>query len=216
MSKTSKRRKGAAMLEFALSTAYLIPLLLGTFVYGFRLVRSLDMQQITGDLGHMYIKGVDFRNSGPVQNATTLAAAFNLTSSGTSLLIFSQIRIATQADCDAANPSKKGQPCTNLGDPVYVEQLEIGNTNLQVNGKTAASAFGAPTPLQGDKTVGTTDFGNTIGVAAGDSTAKTGFASIMTLKPGETAYVVEMLNTTAELNIKGMTGSPQVYARSVY
>ena len=205
------------MVEFALSTTILIPLLLGTFVYGFRLVQSLDMQQITGDLGHMYIRGTNFRNTGPQQNAQTLASGFNLTANGTSLLIFSQIRVVQQSDCDAANPhSPPGTPCKNLNNPVFTEQLTIGDTSLQINGSRAGSDFGTPSPLQSDFTVSSTDQANTATVAAGNTSAKTGFAGILALNAGETAYMVEMINTTPVLNIRGLTGSPQVYARSIY
>ena len=100
------RRRGIAVIEFTFALLFLIPLLLGTFVFGFRLIRALQMDQIVRDLGHMYIRGVDFRNSGPQQNAQTLAQSFNLTSTGTSLIIFSQIRVEQQSDCEAAD----GQP----------------------------------------------------------------------------------------------------------
>src|SRR5690242_3954272 len=122
--KSRSRRSGTAVVEFTLSLVFLVPLLLGTFVFGFRLIRSLEMEQIVRDLGHMYIRGVDFRNAGPIANAQTLAQGFDLTATGTSLIIFSQIRIVTQADCDAANPSSPaGTHCTNLGNPVFTEQV---------------------------------------------------------------------------------------------
>src|SRR5205807_6627733 len=132
--KATGRRSGVAVVEFTLSLVFLIPLLLGTFVYGFRLIRSLQMEQIVRDLGHMYIRGVDFRTSGPISNAQTLAQSFDLTSSGTSVVVISQIKVVQQPDCDAANPlSLPGTHCTNLNTPVFTEQLMIGNTGLTIN-----------------------------------------------------------------------------------
>jgi hypothetical protein len=43
-----------------------------------------------------------------------------------------------------------------------------------------------------------------------------GFASLITLKPGEVAYMVEMVNATPDLNVPGISGTPQVYARSIF
>jgi hypothetical protein len=215
MMRRKEQRKGVAVVEFTLSLVFLIPLLLGTFVFGFRLIRALEMQQVVRDLGHMYVRDVDFRNSGPQQNAQTLATGFDLSSTGTSLLVFSQLRLATQADCDAANPTKVGQPCTNLGNPVFIQQVTVGNSSLQINGKTAQSVFGNP-PVQTDKTVSTNDIANTVGAAAGVTSSTSGFAGVLALQTGEVAYMVEMFNATPDLNIPGLSGSPQVYARSIF
>ena len=210
------RRRGIAVIEFTFALLFLVPLLLGTFVFGFRLIRALQMDQIVRDLGHMYIRGVDFRNSGPQQNAQTLAQSFNLSSTGTSLLIFSQIRVEQQSDCDSANPSRPaGTPCTNLGNPVFVEQVRVGNTGLLINGSTAHSVYGTP-PLQSDKTVSATDQANTASAAAGITTPTSGFASVITLQTGEIAYLVEMFNATPDLNVPGFSGSPQVYAKAIF
>jgi Flp pilus assembly protein TadG len=218
-----RRRSGIAIIEFTLSLTFLIPLLLGTFVFGFRLIRSLEMEQVVRDLGHMYVRDVNFRNSGPQQNAQTLAQGFDLTSAGTSLLVFSQIRICTQADCDTANPTKIGQACTNLGNPVFTEQLTLGNSSLVIAGKTAKSVFGAPPvqalsspPASTDFKVSAVNLANNSNAAAGNTGSGTGFATVITLQVGEVAYMVEMFNATPELNIPGLSGSPQVYARSVF
>ncbi len=64
-----KRRSGVAVVEFSFSLLVLVPLVLGVFVFGFRLIFSLQMMQVTRDLGHMYIEGINFRLSGPIGNA---------------------------------------------------------------------------------------------------------------------------------------------------
>jgi hypothetical protein len=215
MTPNSKRRSGVAIVEFTLALTFMVPLLLGTFVFGFRLIRSLEMEQVVRDLGHMYVRGVDFRKPGPQQNAQTLAQGYDLTAGGTSLLIFSQIRNATQADCDTANPTKIGTPCTNLGNPIFVQQYTVGNASLAINGVTAASVYGTP-PTQTDHTVTTTDIANNSTAAAGTTSPVTGFAKVITLQTGEYAYLVEMFNATPDLNVPGLSGSPQVYARSVF
>jgi hypothetical protein len=195
--------RGVAVIEFTLSLLVMVPLVLGVFVFGFRLIRALQMDQIARDLGHMYVRGVNFRNPGPVQNAQTLASGFNLSSGGTSLVILSQVKIAQQADCDAGNPGPAGRPCPNLNLPVYTEQMTIGNTSA------GASAFGTP-PVLSDFTVSPSNMAN------GATSVAVGFANVLVLKPGEIAYVAEMFNQTPELNIPGFSGKPLVYARSIY
>ena len=221
--KSPKRRSGVAIVEFSLALIVLVPLLLGTLVFGFRLIRSLQMEQIVRDLGHMYLKGVDFRaanplpNPGPTLIAQTLAQSFDLAPTGTSVIVLSKITVVQQVDCDAGNPLKPaGTHCNNLGNPVFMEQVKVGNTSLKVNGVASAkSQYGSP-PLQADYTVSKADQANTLSAAAGTTAGAGGFAAVIILKVGEFAYVTEMINATPDLNIPGFSGSPQVYARSVF
>jgi len=201
----NRGRSGVAVVEFALALVFLTPLLLGTFVFGFKMIRSIEMTQITRDLGHMYIRGVNFRaaNAGAVQNAQTLAAEYALTSTGTSLVVFSEVRIAVQADCDAANPTKVGQSCTNLNKPIFVEQVTLGNTSV------GSSHFGTP-PLQADQTVSVANLGNNSAAQAN------GFGTVLALNAGEVAYVCEMINQTPEFNIPGISGAQMVYSRTIF
>jgi Flp pilus assembly protein TadG len=204
---SSKPRRGVAIVEFTLSMVFLVPLLLGVFIYGFKLVRSIQMQQIVRDLGHMYIRGINFRNPGPQQNARTLAAGFDLTNTGSSLVVLSKVRLITQVECNAGNAVSptipQGTPCANINKIVFVEQLTVGNPG---NGQ---STYGTP-PLEPDYTV-------TIKNQTRTSTAiANGFATVLPLNSGEYAYVAEMINLTPELNIPGFSGQPQVYARAIF
>ena len=61
--KTSRRRRGQSgqeLLEFGLLLTILVPLLLGTFVTGISLIRSIQTNQMDRDLTDMYIHGADF------------------------------------------------------------------------------------------------------------------------------------------------------------
>jgi len=191
------------MVEFSLMMVFLTPLVLGTFVFGFRMIRSIEMMQVTRDLGHMYVRGIDFRNPGPQRDAQTLAAEYALTSTGSSVVLLSKISIVQQADCDAAGTAPPGTPCANLNQPVFLEQLTLGNSTV------GSSVFGAP-PVQGDYTVSAGNRANS------SSAVAKGFGSILALKPNETAYMAEMVNTTPDLNVPGLTGRPQVYSRSIF
>ncbi len=190
-------------MEFTMSLVFLVPLLLGVFVFGFRIIRSLQMIQVTRDLGHMYVRGVNFRNSGPVANAQTLATGYDLSSTGTSVVYLSQLKVIQQSDCDAVPGAIAGQPCANLGQTVFTEQLTIGNSTM------GASPFGTP-PLQSDSSVSITDQASNSQAVAG------GFSTVLALQSGETAYLAEMINQTADLNVPGLSGKPQVYARAIF
>lgn len=200
--RSNNSRKGMAVMEFAMCSVFLVPMLLGIFVFGFRLIRSLQMIQVTRDLGHMYVRGVNFRNSGPIANAQTLASGYNLTSTGSSVVYLSSLKVIQQADCDAAN-LVPGVACANLGKTVFTEQLTIGNS------ASGACPFGTP-PLQADSTVSKANQANNSAAVAG------GFSPILTLNAGETAYLAEMINQTPDLNVPGFSGRPQVYARAIF
>jgi hypothetical protein len=202
-----KSQSGVAVIEFSFALLVLVPLVLGVFVFGFRLIYSLQMMQITRDLGHMYIEGINFRNSGPISNAETLASGFNLTSNGTSVVILSQITIEQQSNCDAANIAPAGTPCANLNKPVFLEQLTIGNT------AAGASPFGTPPTTTVN---GVTNEVTVVNQASNTSAVANGFGGVLTLNVGEIAYVAEMVNQTPTLNIPGFSGAPQVYSRAIF
>jgi hypothetical protein len=214
--RSTKLRRGVAVMEFTFSLLFLIPLLLGVFIFGFKLIRSLEMTQVTRDLGAMYLRGVDFRGAGAQQTAQTLASDYNMTATGTSLAILSKVRLVTAADCTAANalpPVVAGSACANSGKLVFVEQLLVGNT------AAGTSHFGTPpvqpttcTPIAPGTpcsyTVSVYDLGRN------SNAQTTNFP--MTLNAGEYAYVAEMVNQTADLNIPGLSGGPLVYARAIF
>jgi hypothetical protein len=212
--RSSKRRKqsGAAIIEFSLSLAFLVPLLIGTLVFGFRLVQAQQVDQITRDLAHMYSRGIEFNTTGAASEAESLADQFGLTSTGNAALIFSTITLATTADCQAYNSTNS---CPNLGQPVFTEQIGIGNVTAN------ASAFGTPTSggtLPATSGVAN-DYSTTVSPSAqgGQSWAlANGFASVVTLTSGQSVYVVEMFDHTPALSVGGITGTPLVYSRAIF
>jgi hypothetical protein len=214
--RSTKARRGVAVMEFTFSLLFLIPLLLGIFIFGFKLIRSLEMTQVARDLGAMYLRGVDFRGAGAQQTAQTLAQGYNLTATGTSMVILSKVKLITATDCAAANavaPVVPGSACLNLGKVVFVEQLKVGNPS---NG---SSAFGTP-PVQA---AGCTPLGPgtpciyTVTIKDQGRTASAQTNSFaMVVKAGELAYVAEMVNLNPDFNIPGLSGGPQVYTRAIF
>lgn len=200
-------------MEFTLSLTFLVPLLIGTLVFGFRLVRAQQTDQITRDLAHMYSRNtVGFNTIGATTEAQTLAGQFGLTSTGLSVVVFSTIQIETSAACVAAvgNPN-----CPNLNLPVFVEQVAIGNTSAN------ASPYGTPT--SNGTLPATTGVSNNYSTTV-SATAQANnswavahnFNSVLALNAGEVTYMAEMFNNTPELSVAGLTGAPQVYSRAIF
>jgi len=208
-----ERQSGATIIEFSLSLAFLIPLLIGTYVFGFRLVQAQQIDQITRDLAHMYSRGVDFTLSGGAGEAESLADQFGLTSTGNAALIFSTITLATTADCQAYN---KTNSCPNLNKPVFTQQVGIGNVTSN------ASVFGTPTSnstLPATVPAVSNDYSTNVTTAnQGGATwaVANGFSNVVTLTSGQIVYVVEMFDNTPALNVAGITGQPLVYARAIF
>lgn len=210
---TKRKQSGATIIEFTLSLTFMVPLLIGTFVFGFRLVQAQQIDQITRDLAHMYSRGgIDFTTSGGAGEAESLADQFGLTSSGQAALIFSTIRLATATDCQAG----VGQPtCTNLGKPIFTQQIGIGNVTSN------ASVFGTPVASGTlPATSGVSNDYNTSPTAAAIASSSwavaNGFGNVLTLTAGQTAYVVEMFDNTPALSVAGITGKPLVYSRAIF
>ena len=121
-------------MEFALVAICAIPLLFGTVAMGVSIGRGVEATQVTRDVGHMYGYGADFTSPAAQQLVTSLAQGFDVSSSGNTVLILSQITTVFQADCTAAGVAS----CTNLGEPVFKQRVVIGTSSLQ------SSAFGTP------------------------------------------------------------------------
>jgi hypothetical protein len=211
-SSTRRNRRGATVVEFTLSLLVLVPLLIGTLVFGFRLVRAQEMNQITRDLAHMYSRGLSFITLGATTESQTLAGEYNLTSSGTSVVIFSTIQLETAAACLAATGSSS---CPNLNQPVFTEQIAIGNASAN------SSFFGTPTSTHSlTATTGVSNnYSTTVTLAAQASSSwavATNFGAVLTLTGGQVAYMAEMFNNTTGLSVSGLTGAPQVYSRAIF
>jgi len=209
-----RKQSGSTVLEFTLSLLVLTPLLLGTFVFGFRMVRSQQTDQITRDLAHIYSRPntMNFATAAGVSEAQLLANQYGLTSSGSSVVIFSTITIETATGCQ----SGAGAPtCANLNLPVFTQQIAIGNATAN------QSPFGTPT--SGGSLPATNGVSNDYSanpsasdLAKSSFTVAQNFNSVLALNAGETCYMVEMFNNTPDLQVPGLTGAPQVYSRAIF
>jgi hypothetical protein len=139
-----KKKRGVAILEFSMLMLVLVPLLLGTTAVGLNMLRTLETAQLARDAGHMYAKGADFSQPGNKTILLTLGSDLGLTTSASTsaaLEILSTVTYVDQAMCASAGKvDASGNPlgCTNFGQWVFTQRIEIGKTSLHT------SNFGSP------------------------------------------------------------------------
>jgi hypothetical protein len=214
-----KRQSGNEIIEFALMSVFLVPLLLWMFVNGMNLIRMIQCTQICRDIGNQYIHGLDFSTYAPQTLAANLATGYGLTvtgfsgdssgneqsntsNSGNGLVILSEIMYVGTNAC-AALPS--GTSCTNNGKYVFIQQLQFGNGSVQFNGVTVASALGSPTSAISDSGI-VQNYLTTAGAVS--STA----GNLITLSDSQVAYVSETFFASPSLDFSAYPGGG-IYTR---
>jgi hypothetical protein len=200
--------KGGSLIEFALSTSFWVPLLIGVCVMGFKLVEADRVQQIGRDTGHMYAYGTDFSQSGNQALARRLATGYDLSSSGNGVLIFSIVKMIGSNDCTVsgyvpANQTPNTTNCPNLGTYVIAQRLYIGNATL------FSSPFGTPASnlldSQGNATL-TAQVSN-IGLQTSS------FGNVITLSASQFTYMTEAYFQATDLYGNPAAG---VYNRAIF
>jgi len=210
MNTRQKRRvRGSMMIEFVLvSSFFLVPLIIGTFTYGFAIIRSVEAVQLTRDIGHMYSRGVDFSvpanqalfaqssNSSSIANLgqgmNIIANNGNITggSTGYGVVVLTTLtKLASGA-------------CNNCGHVVVMNRIVIGNNTL------FTTAYGGPASINsnGDVPNYTTDT-----TARADS-----FANLMTMNDNEIAYLAESYITAPDLAVPGVFGGLATYQNAIF
>jgi len=233
------REGGQEIIEFGMVSLFFVPLLLGTFVTGMNLIKSLQGNLLVRDLGNIYIHGGDFSSYPLQQLAQRLGVGLNLqmpafgagtnlqTNTGTSgdgMIWVSQIMyIGANTDPICVATIAAGHTCANQNSFVYTQQVLFGNS-------TVASAH--PNSLGNAATNGVTFGAGGAGMVlnyAWDSTAKlpvnaqttmANFFAVSTngqapLVDGQVVYAVEGFFQTPSFTL-GNFSSKGVYARSFF
>ncbi len=198
-------RRGNALLEFALCMSFLTPLLLGTFNIGMNLGRNLQVTQLSRNIGHMYVRWVDFSQTGSQDLAVRLGVGLNMArTSGDGIVILSQVTVPSDADCTANNLT--GTACANRNVPVIIHRIVFGNSTLQ------GSAFGSPASslIQSSGAITPANY------LTQTSARATNWANVMTLSAGEVAYISEVYVRSPSWDLPGQYSNTGVYARTIY
>ncbi len=129
------------MIEFSLLTVVWVPLLLGTMWIGSAMVREQEVTQAARDLASMYARGFDFSTTtGPTNTILSeiTQALGTVTSTGTGVVIFSQLTYVGNSVCGSFGPPygtlvplAHTGTCKNYGSFVFTQQYVQGNKSLR-------------------------------------------------------------------------------------
>ena len=207
MMRHPKRRnqRGNTMVEFALVSVFLIPLLLGTVNVGMNLSRSIQVTQVSRDTGHMYVRFVDFTEAGNKDIIVRLAQGLGMTrDGGQGQVVLSKLMYVGEDECDAASLTLA--ECSNYGFHVFAQRVYIGNRSV------GASHFGQPPDdLLDDKgEIGAMDY------LTDPRTRAYNFHQLLPLESGEFAYVSEAIFDAPEFDFPGFFDDSRLYARTIF
>jgi Flp pilus assembly protein TadG len=194
-----KGERGHSIMEFALVAIPTVMLLLGVVVIGIDLGRSVQVAQICRDAGSMYVRGVDFSQSGAQQMLARLGQAMNLqTSGGSGIVILSKIQFVP------TDPT-----CTDTCAGAYrlAQRITIGNTSLTGFTGTHFPTAGAVSYDSEDNVVNYTTNANAV---------VSNFGSTLVLNPNEVSYVAEAYFVTSDTSLDAWQGAPGIYAQSFF
>ncbi len=199
-------RRGNSLMEFGLVGIILVPLFLGTTNLGLNLGRSVQVQQLARDAGHMYVRQVDFSLVKNRKLLVRLGQNLGLQdSAGPGVLIMSKIMLIGLEQCAAGGMAGA---CPNQGKPVIIERLTLGTNNLK------ASVYGTPSGgiVGPNGNIAMSDY------LADASAVTAGFSpGLLTgMLDGETAFLVETYFEFPEWFMNTSYTNKGIYARSVY
>jgi hypothetical protein len=204
--RNARTERGNTLVEFALVSVFIVPLLMGTVNVGMGLARTIQASQVSRDAGHMFVRQVDFSLAGNKQIIVRLAEGTGMTiDGGRGVVTLTRVGYVGEADCLAAGLST-GE-CTNLNHPVIKQRLTIGNTSMR------ASNFGTPPSnlVASDGNISAGDYLTNPALRA------TGFGGLLQLEPGELAYVSEAFFEAPEWSFpQTVFEGTGVYARTIF
>jgi hypothetical protein len=198
-----KKQKGTALIEFALSTLLIFPLMVGVVIIGYNLGRSVHVMQVCRDVGSMFVRGVDFSATANQDLVVRLAQGMGMTRTGGNGVIFlSKVRYIPASACTgivgACNSDKY----------VVIQRLTIGNTAMSPAQNSRLGPAGAVT---------VDAYGNVANsLIDPNAVIAPVFTGIMTLAANEFAYVTEAYFLSLDLTDIGAGAGNGVYARAVF
>lgn len=223
--------QGNSIVEFALVSVFLVPLLIGTFTIGMGLNRSLGVASFTRDIGAMFVtNSVDFSQSGAQTIAVRLANGLGLDNtgntgytggtSGTGEVILSGVLRVGTRECNTLSTTALQNSCkTEIGNDtieryVFLRRIIIGNNTR------GASYFGAPTCAQNsDGTIPSSSY-MTLPLSTNCAAINaTTFSGVLALQPSENTYIVETHFDAPELNVFKLDGTmtpTHFYVRNLF
>ena len=191
------------MIEFALVSVFLVPILLSTVSLGLNLSRTIQVTQVIRDAAHMYARFVDFSLAGNQNLLVRLATGLGMTTTGgNGVIILSKVTYLAAADCTSAGFNSS--TCTNMNQYVVMNRVVVGNPSFH------ASAFGTP----GGSSLNSS--GDAVSPFTDTSLRATGFSNVLTLTSGQFAFVAEGFFNGISWGVPGSSVGNLISARSLF
>ncbi|MEP7363565.1 MAG: TadE/TadG family type IV pilus assembly protein [Acidobacteriota bacterium] len=204
----SNRRKGNAVIEFALVSVFLVPLLLGTVNLGLTLGRSIQVNQVCRDAGHMFVRQVDFSkpaNQNVIQRlADNIGLDIATPANSKGVVTLTKLLYMGATECAGAGLTTAN--CPNYHTTVITHRIVMGKSSLR------ASDFGTPTT----SLIGTDGNITPANYAVQSSCRATLIGTLLTMTDGDQAYVSETYFEAPEWKFPGSYELTGTYARAIY
>ena len=198
-----RNERGNNILEFALIAMPTVIVMLGVVVLGIDLARSVEVAQVARDGGAMFVRGLDFSQSGNQQVLVRIAGPLNLQlTGGNGLASMSKITFIPDASC--GKPTDSSYPDCTVGKNVLMQRIIFGNTALP--GTHYLTAGNVTLDSQG----------NVANYAADPNAVISNFTATLQLKPLEVSYVTEVFFQTPDVNMQGFLNNTGVYSQAFF
>ena len=193
-----KRQSGSELIEFALSSLFLFPIMISVVILGLNLGRSVRVAQLCRDAGSMYVRGIDFSATANQDILVRLNNGMGMTrTGGNGEIIFSKVTFIPASSC-------VGIPGCNSDKYVVVQRLIVGNSTLHT------STIGPAGAVTRDS------YGNVANYMTNPNAVSSNFSTVITLAANEFAYVSESFFPSLDLTTLGAPASADVYSRAVF
>jgi len=195
------------MIEFCLSVALWMTILMGLATVGINLIRALQVEQVCRDAGRLYSAGLDFTQSGNQNLLILLATGLNVTTSGgNGVFVFSTVEYIDTAQCTAGGLQANGTSCPNLGQNVVIQRVVVGNSGLYT------STFGTPPAA----IIGTGGNISSSNYLSNTSARASGFGSVIAMTGGQLAYLTETYFSSPDFAWGSYMSGAGVYERKIF
>ncbi len=200
-------------MEFVLCFAlFWVPFFLGMVEIGLNLIRAIEVTEVCRDAAHMFSYGIDFSDPGNQAILLKTAQGLDISATGQGVVILSDISYIGDNDCTGANLQANPSSCPNWNKYVIRKRIVIGNSSIR------QSAFGTPKAGDTDSSgnIAPMTYLTDTSCQASVTPGTPGFSNLMTLAPGQYAYMAEMTLNSPDLSSWGPLGNTGSSALSIF
>jgi hypothetical protein len=195
------------MIEFCLSVALWMTVLMGLCTVGMNLIRALQVEQVCRDAGRMYSAGLDFTVAGNENLLIIVATGLNVTTGGgNGVFVFSTVEYIDTPQCTAGGLTANSTSCPNLDQYVFIQRVVVGNASLLTSpfGTPAAGIIGASGNIPSSSYL------------TNSSARAAGFGGVISLTGGQVAYLTETYFSSPDFAWGSYMSGAGVYERKIF